>query len=339
MRLKSISLGLTMIAIVAVGLVAAWRQPPSPTSPNPGEQIRFGTTVTGVFAALVWVAEHEGYFQHEGLDVDIRALSSAHIALQTMLEDGSLDLVGVAQTPLVFHSFTRSDYAIVATMADSDNNHKLLARTDRGIHTPADLRGKAVGVTKGTSGQFFLDMVLRAYGLDPAEVETVDLAVGALAPALVEGRVAAIATWEPHIAETQRLLGTNAFLFDTRNLVRTKFYVVAAGHFLAQHPSTVQRFLRAMQRAEVFIQEHKHMALDITARRLKITPELAAVVWEDLTFRLTLDQSVLNVLESEARWVINSHFTAQTSVPNYLPFIFADALKAVKPRAVTIAGK
>ncbi len=139
------------------------------------------------------------YFQQEGLDTDIRVLSAANVALKTMLEDGTLDMVSVAQTPVVFHSFVRNDYAIIAAMADSDNSHKLLARKDRGIYTPNDLKGKAIGVTKGASGQFFLDVFLLSHSINLAEVEIIDLAAGALAQALVEGRVDAIATWEPHV--------------------------------------------------------------------------------------------------------------------------------------------
>ena len=338
--INKVCLGMAVLVVVISGLgLYVWRQTPSPISTSPVEKIIFGTGATGIFSALVWIAEQEGYFQREGLDVDIRGLSSGHVAFQTMLAEGNLDIVGVAQTPVVFHSFKRSDYAIIATMADSDNNHKLLARRDRGIYTPADLKGKAVGVTKGASGQFFLDVFLPVHGINPAEVEIRDFAVEALAPALVEGHVDAIATWEPHIFHAQRLLGANAFLLDTHNMVRTKFYFVAARHFITQHPGALQRFLHAMLRAEVFIQEHSKVAMDIASQRAKVERDLATVIWDDLTFRLVLDQSIIDLLETEARWVITNKFTEKTTVPNYLSFIFVDGLKAVKPWAVTIVSK
>jgi NitT/TauT family transport system substrate-binding protein len=317
----------------------AWRQAPSPPPTGMVETIVFGTTASGLFAAPLWVAERQGYFQQEGLDVDIRVLSDAKVAFDTMVQDGSLDMVSVAQTPVVWHSFVRNDYAIIAAMADSDNNCKLLARKDRGIHTPHDLTGKAIGVTGGTSGQFFLDMFLLSHGLNPAAVETIDLAAGALPQALVEGRVDAMATWEPHIFHAQRLLGANAFEFETHNVVRTKFYVVALRQFIARHPGALQKFLKALKRAETFIHEHNTAALEMAAQRIKMDRDLATVVWNDLTFRLGLDQSTIDVLETEARWVINHQFTAQTPVPNYLSFLFVDGLKAVKPGIVIIVSQ
>jgi NitT/TauT family transport system substrate-binding protein len=180
---------------------------------------------------------------------------------------------------------------------------------------------------------------LLIHGVNPAEVDILDLAAEALTPAIVEGRVDAMATWEPHIFHAQRLLGANALLFDTHNIVRTKFYLVAAKNFITQRPGALQRFLQAMKKAETFIQEHNKVAMDIASRRLNMERDIATVGWEDLTFRLILDQSLLEVLETEARWVITNKFTEKTTVPNYLPFIFVDGLKAVKPGAVTIVGK
>lgn len=115
--------------------------------------------------SLVWVAEHEGYFKQVGLDVEIQEYPSGKTALATMLETQKLDMVTAAQTPVMFNSFSRDDYAIMATMVHSDNDSKVLARKDHGIQSPADLRGKKIGVTKGSTGHFFLSRFLIQYGL------------------------------------------------------------------------------------------------------------------------------------------------------------------------------
>jgi hypothetical protein len=72
---------------------------------------------------------------------------------------------------------------------------------------------------------------------------------------------------------------------------------------------------------------------------VQIAQELATVTWNDFIFRLSLDQSVIDALETEARWVITNTFTEKTTVPNYLFFIFVDGLKAVQPWAVTIVSQ
>jgi NitT/TauT family transport system substrate-binding protein len=63
---------------------------------------------------------------------------------------------------------------------------------------------------------------------------------------------------------------------------------------------------------------------------------LLASIWDDFVFELSLDHSLLTILEDEARWAIANKFTDKTKVPNCLGYFYLDAMKAVKPEAVTI---
>jgi len=44
----------------------------------------------------------------------------------------------------------------------------------------------------------------------------------------------------------------------------------------------------------------------------------------------------LTDLEAEARWAIKNRYTGARKIPDYLDYIYADALKAIKPEAVNI---
>jgi NitT/TauT family transport system substrate-binding protein len=62
-------------------------------------------------------------------------------------------------------------------------------------------------------------------------------------------------------------------------------------------------------------------------------------VWSQYSFSLSLDQTLVVVLEDEARWIISNGLTDERSVPNFLNSIYADGLRTVKPDALRIAGK
>jgi NitT/TauT family transport system substrate-binding protein len=49
-----------------------------------------------------------------------------------------------------------------------------------------------------------------------------------------------------------------------------------------------------------------------------------------------LGQQQLRSLEEEAHWALGSEFVRAEQVPNYLEFFYVDALKKVKPTAVTV---
>jgi len=62
-------------------------------------------------------------------------------------------------------------------------------------------------------------------------------------------------------------------------------------------------------------------------------------VWTQYNFSLSLDQPLILAMEDEARWAIGNGLTDEKTVPNFLNYIYTDALKAVKPEGVMISGK
>ena len=284
----------------------------------------------------VWIAENKRYFQEAGLNVTIKEFDSGKASLVALLKEKNVDVCTVAQTPIMFNSFDRDDFVIIAAMVSSDKDVKVLVRQDKGIKAPSDLKGKKVGLTKGTTGQFFLDLFLTHKGIAPSEIESVDLGPSALPQALSDGRVDAICTWEPHIVNAKRLLGQKALVLPSEGIYREDFYFVASRKFAKNNPEALKRFLRAVEKGEEFIRGKREKAISIVSERLKSDRALTSSIWGQFTFQLVLDQSILTSLEDEARWAIKEKLTKEKEVPNYLNLIHVDALKAVKPEAVTI---
>jgi ABC-type nitrate/sulfonate/bicarbonate transport system substrate-binding protein len=322
-----------LLPVLMVLVAGCSRNPPEKI-----EKIVLGAE-TVPHSSPVWIAENKGYFREQGLNVEIKEFESGRTALRSMLNAEGIDVATAAQTPVVLNSFSRNDYAIVAGMVYSENDIKMLARQDRGINVPADLKGKTVGVTAGSSGHFFLGLFMAYYQMRASDVKTMDMEPARLSQALIEGQVDAIATWEPHIYKTRKKLGDKAFLLSSGGIYRTDFYFVARKEFIDNHFGTLKRFLWAIEKAEEFIRKNNKEAADIVAKRLKMEREILNETWDTFQFALFLDQSILTSLEEEARWAIRNRHTDATKVPNYLGYLYTDALKAVKPEAVLIAGE
>ncbi|MGD0232395.1 MAG: NrtA/SsuA/CpmA family ABC transporter substrate-binding protein, partial [Syntrophorhabdales bacterium] len=306
--------------------------------PKQVEKIVVGAETTA-WASPLWVAENKGYFKEEGLNVEIQGFESGRTALRTMLNGQGIDIATAAQTPVISNSFARNDYAIIGTATYSDKGMKMLARRDRGISAPSDLKGKSVGITSGSSGHFFLGLFLAYQGLRMADVKTIDIEATRLPQALIDGQVDAIATWEPNIYNASKILGDKALLLPARGIYRTEFYFIVRKAFIEKHREALTRFLRAIEKGDDFISKNQKEAADIVGQRVNIDKEIMNATWDDFQFKLFLDQPMLVSLEDEARWAIENKLTNATKVPNYLDYIYTDDLKAVKPGAVTIAGK
>src|SRR3989338_10158249 len=215
-KLSLIIVILVIIALVVEGyvLLQTYLNPAKKYS-GPMEKITVGVEKS-LLPSLVWIAENKGYFAENGVEVTIKEFDSGRAALTAMLNEGGLDMVTVAQTPVMFNSFSAQggsasggnpDFAIVSAIVSSYNEITVLARRDRGITKAGDLRGKKVGMTKGSSGQYFLDLFLSNNNLQLSEVEKVDLPTSQLVSNLTTGSVDAISTWNPHLYNAQKVLG------------------------------------------------------------------------------------------------------------------------------------
>ena len=110
-KAQKIFVGISIILVViGISVGGCQKQPEKYTGPV--EKITFGVE-TSILPSAVWVAENKGYFQEEGLDVEIKEFGSGRTALATMLNEGNLDMVTVAQTPVMFNSFERNDYRCI----------------------------------------------------------------------------------------------------------------------------------------------------------------------------------------------------------------------------------
>src|SRR3989344_486091 len=336
---KKLSLIIFILVIIALAiegyvLLQTYRNPAKKFT-GPMEKITVGVEKS-LLPALVWITEDNGYFTENGVEVTIKEYDSGRAALKAMLDEGGLDMVTVAQTPVMFNSFDRSDFAIVSAIVSSYNEITVLARRDRGITKPGDLRGKKVGMTKGSSCQYFLDLFLSNNNLQLSEVEKVDLPTSQLVSNLTTGSVDAISTWNPHLYNAQKALGDKSIIFPTRKILRVDFYFVPNRNFLQNHPEAITRFLQALTQAEMFIKEDKDEAVSIVSKRLGLDSAFVASVWDDFQFGLFLDQTIIQTLENEAAWAIQNKLTDKTEVPDYHAFISVDALTKVAPEKVQL---
>jgi len=339
-KLSLIIVILVIIALVVEGyvLLQTYRNPAKKFT-GPMEKITVGVEKS-LLPALVWIAENKGYFAENGVEVTIKEYDSGRAAFTSMLNPpaggGGLDMVTVAQTPVMFNSFDRSDFAIVSAMVSSYNDVFVLARRDRDIAKPGDLRGKKVGLTRGSTGQYFLGLFLSKNNILPSEVEEVDIPAGQLVGSITAGSVDAISVWQPHIYNAQKALGDKSIIFPSRKIFREDFYFVPNKNFLQNHSEAITRFLQALTQAETFIKEDKDEAVSIVSKRLGLDSAFVVSVWDDYQFGLFLDSTIIQTLENEAAWAIQNKLTDKTEVPDYHAFISVDALTKVAPEKVQL---
>ncbi|MDX8399955.1 MAG: ABC transporter substrate-binding protein [Gallionellaceae bacterium] len=293
-------------------------------------------TVTYTFqpqSTLVHVAMAKGYFAEQGLDVKPVMRTFGKASLQTVLDHES-DFATVAETPVMFNILKGEKIFLIANIEQSTTNNAIVARKDAGIKVAADLKGKRIGYTPGTTSEFFLDSLLTANGLLRKEIRPVPVKPENMLDAIMSKKVDAASTWNYPLTLIKRKLGTNGILFYDNEIYTETFNIAAQQDFVQQHPETVQKFLRALIKAEDFVTNNTDAAQSIMSEATKIDKDLIKEVWGSFNYHVVLDQTLLLTLEDETRWAIKNKLTKQTKMPDYMDFIHLDSLKAVKPEAI-----
>lgn len=304
----------------------------------PGAPIRLALAAQPM-SALAILAVDKGFFDAEGLAVVATEHPSGARALAALLA-GDADVCTTADVPLVLESFRRPDMRILATIGSSSNEPRIVARRDRGIASPGDLRGRRVGTQKASAVHYFLHAVLLKYGMRQSEITPVFLKAEDLPAALRDGRVDAITMREPYVSEAVRMLGDQALVLQEPGLYLRIELLVALSPLAEQRPDAVQALLRALLRAEDFARHDPGEALAVVAYRLHGARSGVGDVWPELDLSVRLNQALFQTLEDAAMWAVRRGLAegvpTNAPVPNYLGFLDLRGMDAVKPEAVTV---
>ena len=326
------------LAVCCAVTLASCDKAPIQAAGSAGSEGRQKVTVaytTQPQSTLIHVAANKGYFSNQGLDVQPLIHSFGKAALQSIL-DGKADFATVAETPVMFSVLKGDKIFVIANIESSNVNNAVLARPDAGIVKAADLKGKRIGFTPGTTSDFFLDSFLTAQGLTRKEITPVPLTPNEMQEALQTGKVDAVSSWNYTLTQIKHQLGAQAVIFYDRQIYTETFNIAAMQDFVQRNPQAVTRFLRALIQAEDFVAKNPQEAQDIMAASIKVDKELVREVWDAFNYQVRLEQNLLITLEDETRWAMKNKLTDKTVMPNYKDYIHVESLMAVRRETVKL---
>jgi putative hydroxymethylpyrimidine transport system substrate-binding protein len=139
----------------------------------------------GVYAGI-----DRGFFTRAGLAVTARAPSDASDPIR-LVAAGTTDL-GIDYEPEVFLAQQAHIPVVAVASIAPEALASIIASGSSGIRTPADLRGKTIGVDGTQSTTAFVETVLRHAGVNPSQVTLENIGFNQV-PDLLQHRVDAVA--------------------------------------------------------------------------------------------------------------------------------------------------
>lgn len=232
------------------------------------------------------VAEDQGYFEEAGIDLELLLYNEADY----------VSLASTGQVDGMNHSI--NDWLVNV----GDHGYELVLLEDvsltadamiggEGIDSVADLVGNQVAFGYGGVSALVYYDALAKNGIDPADIETVNLEPADAGNAMIAGQVPAAVTYEPYVSTVLAGSDEAKVIYsagETPGLISDGLFVDP--EYAAEHPEVIEGLAVAWGRAVEYISEHTEDAQDIIGEAIGIPADQRATMFDGLEF-YTLEDS------------------------------------------------
>lgn len=197
-----------------------------------------------------WVAEQQGYFKDEGIQVELMPFPSA-IERDSAFAAGQID-AGIGDL-LAVAAMNNSGTAVKAVSVGQgavpgENRFAILSAPDSGITKPEQLANVPIALSLNTINEYITDNLLTAEGLKQDEIKTINMVKLPIRfEALLNGSVKAATLPDP-FATLAEIKGAHLIIDNSKNIV-AQSVVIVRQETLDQNIKGVKKLMQAYDRA------------------------------------------------------------------------------------------
>lgn len=213
-----------------------------------------------IFYAPMYVAIEEGYFEEEGIDLELVCGFGADKVMTAVLSgEADIGFMG-SESSIYTYNEGAKDYVVNFAQLTQRAGNFLVSRTKMDDFSWEDLKGTTVlGGRKGGMPQMVFEYILKQNGIDPTTDLTINQNIdfGSTAAAFSEGQGDFTVEFEPHATALEA--ANKGYVVaslgeDSGYVPYTAFS--AKGSYIEENPDIIQSFTNALQKGMDYVQSH-----------------------------------------------------------------------------------
>jgi len=244
------------------------------------ETVNIGYQKANIFALLKYRGSLDESFKKQGIAVRWVEFPAGPQMLEG-LNVGSIDLAATGDAPPAFAQAAKADLVYLAHSPANPKTEAIVVPENSAIHSVADLKGKRVGLNKGSDVNYLLVVALEKAGLSYKDITPVYLTPADARAAFQQGAIDAWVIWDPYLAEVE----TNAKARQVSNaegLVPHYTFYLASRKFAENYPDTAKQVVDELGTLSDWANSHQ----DDAAAILSTSTGLDKAIWRKTLARL-----------------------------------------------------
>jgi aliphatic sulfonates family ABC transporter substrate-binding protein len=278
-----------LLATAAFGFAAS----PFAAEAEPLKELRIGYQKTSVLLVVKAQKVLEKRFEDQGVTVKWVEFPFGPPLLEA-LNVGAIDYGYTGNAPPIFAQAAHANIEYVGVIPARGYSQAIVVPDGSALKTLADLRGKKVGVAKGSSAHDLLVAAVESANVPWSEITPVYLAPADAAAAFARGAIDAWAIWDPFYAIAELKLKARPLPIDPNVLKQSSFFL-ANTDFIGQHADIVTAINEEIAKATKWAGEHRDetAALFSEASGVEIEAQKKAVERTEFTFGAIDDKIIV----------------------------------------------
>ncbi|WP_439550522.1 ABC transporter substrate-binding protein [Falsiroseomonas sp.] len=250
-----------------------------------GAPIRM-TIATGVDPSFApyYVAREGGFFQRNGLEVTVNTGPSGSAMIAFLVGNQINSAYGAEQAGVSAHLVDPN----VVAVAEGTALLRWISILGRNVENMEALKGKRVGVARGTGSETFWLSVVAKLNLNPADYTIVNVEAPEMVAALERGNIDAFAVWEPWPTRAMRAIPNTKILLSNDQIQIVRNFIYMNKGWAESNQEATQRFMRSMIQAQEFIASNPTEAAAQVARFLRQDRAFIAELMTKVEFKVNL---------------------------------------------------
>lgn len=239
------------------------------------EKIKVAEVAHTVFYAPQYVAKGLGFFEEEGLDIELILTPGADkVSAAVLSGDVQIGFSGSEACIYVYNAGEKDYLKTFAQLTQKDGSF-LVSREKIDNFKLEDLKGKSViGGRKGGMPEMTFEWALRQNGIDPVNDLDIDtsIAFAAMQGAFMGGQGDFVTLFEPNAlqVEKQGFGYVVASIGELGGVVPYTSYSARIS-YIESHPEVIEKFTRAIQKGLDYV--HNHSDGEVAEAMLEFFPD------------------------------------------------------------------